>query len=72
MPCTGAYLELHFGIDMEEVEQEKAATVMAYLPEWSASGQGCDGMTDAFRQRPVHPEHQGMSVICFYSTKERQ
>ena len=37
------------------------------LPEWVQLGLGCDDMTDAFRQSPVIPEHQGINVVAFYA-----
>ena len=37
------------------------------LPEWVQLGLGCDDMTDAFRQSPVVPDHQGINVVAFYA-----
>ena len=42
-----------------------------HLPEWMEFGLGCEDMVDAFRQCPVHPEHQGANVVGYYSTKAR-
>ena len=41
--------------------------ILAALPEWTECGLGCDDMTDAFRQSPVAPEHQGINVVAFFS-----
>ncbi len=40
---------------------------LAALPEWVQCGVGCDDMTDAFRQSPVAPEHQGLNVVAYYA-----
>ena len=37
------------------------------MPDWIQLGLGCDDMTDAFRQSPVAPEHQGVNVMAFYT-----
>ena len=41
--------------------------ILAALPEWTECGLGCDDMTDAFRQSPVAPEHQGINVVAFFA-----
>ena len=35
------------------------------MPGWVQLRLGCDDMTDAFRQSPVAPEHQGVNVVAF-------
>jgi len=42
-------------------------TLLDEMPEWTQCGLGCDDMTDAFRQSPVAPEHQGVNVVAFYA-----
>ena len=37
------------------------------VPDWIQLGLGCDDMTDAFRQSPVTPAHQGVNVVAFYA-----
>ena len=41
--------------------------IVSAMPEWSQCGLGCDDMTDAFRQSPVAPEHQGVNVVAFFA-----
>ena len=51
-----------------ETETERSTQdLLEALPEWVQLGLGCDDMTDAFRQSPVVPEHQGINVVAFYA-----
>ena len=45
--------------------------VLGELPEWLQCGLGCDDMTDAFRQSPVAPNHQGSNVVGYYSPTKK-
>ena len=41
--------------------------LVSEMPEWVQVGLGCDDMTDAFRQSPVAPEHQGVNVVAYFA-----
>ena len=47
------------------------AEITDELPEWVQLGLGCDDMTDAFRQSPVSPQHQGVNVVAFFSPTKK-
>ena len=55
----------------EGAERWPTEKLLSHLPEWLECGVGCDDMTDAFRQSPVAPVHQGTNVVAFYSTGKK-
>ena len=57
-------IRMHLPQEASDWSTEKL--VMA-IPEWTRCGLGCDDMTDAFRQSPVAPEHQGVNVVAFFA-----
>jgi hypothetical protein len=51
----------------EEASDWTTEKLVAEMPEWVQVGLGCDDMTDAFRQSPVAPEHQGVNVVAYFA-----
>ena len=51
----------------EETSKMTTQQLIETMPDWIQLGLGCDDMTDAFRQSPVAPEHQGVNVVAFYA-----
>ena len=57
-------IDLHLPPDASSWPTER---LLKEMPEWADCGVGCDDMTDAFRQSPVAPEHQGVNVVAFFA-----
>ena len=51
----------------EDAARWPTGKLVEEMPEWVQVGLGCDDMTDAFRQSPVAPAHQGVNVVAFFS-----
>ena len=61
---TEECIKLHLPAGAPEWPTEK---ILEAIPEWTECGLGCDDMTDAFRQSPVAPDHQGVNVVAFFA-----
>ena len=66
---TAKILEHQSGISKEEMQNRAPEELAERLPEWASCGLGCEDMTDAFRQCPVAPDHQGANVVGYFSVR---
>ena len=51
----------------EETTTMTTQQLIKTMLDWIQLGLGCDDMTDAFRQSPVAPDHQGVNVVAIYA-----